>query len=78
MNELELKEVNKEHILYTYNPEGKGDAGEIEYKISSARAKGVRQSANDISGRYAHKAELKVEECVGKNNLPMKFIQAWC
>jgi len=77
LNILELKEFNKEHVVYMYQPEGRGEYGEIVYNFENAEAVVVKK-AEDESERYAHKAKKKVEECVKKNNLPIKVIQAWC
>lgn len=77
MNELMLKEMNQEYVIYLYKPEGKGDFGEIIYNFSEKQATISKQSKDDEFGRYANKAMLKVEECINKNNLPMKLVQAW-
>ena len=77
MNELQLKEMNQDRIVYFYQPEGKGERGEIVYVFADAQASVSKQSEDDEHGHYAHKAVRKVEECVKKNNLPMKFTQAW-
>lgn len=77
MNQLELKEYSKEQIVYIYRPEGEGEGGEVIYRFADKCAVIGKQAADDEFGRYAHKAVLKVEECVKKNNLPIKVIQAW-
>ena len=77
MNELTLKEMNTEYVVYLYQPEGRGDFGEIVCLFASQQASVIKQSKDDEFGRYANKAVVKVEECVKKNNLPLKFIQAW-
>ena len=76
MNELRLKEFNDERIVYLYQPEGRGECGEIVYFFSEAKAK-IMKRAEEESDWYAYKAVFKIEECVQKNNLPIKFIQAW-
>ena len=77
MNELVLREMNQDHVLYLYQPEGKGEYGEILYSFSERKARAKKMALEDISGRYALKACYKVEECVSKNNLPIRFTQAW-
>ena len=77
MNELILKEMNENRIIYLYHPNGEEAFGEIEYLFSEKQAHVSRKADNDETGHFAHKATRKVEECVIKNNLPIKFIQAW-
>ena len=77
MNELKLKEMNAEKIIYLYQPEGRGEYGEILYTFADNATAVIKQAKEDEFGRYAHKAELKVKECVKRNNLPLKCIQAW-
>ena len=77
MNELILKEMNLDYIVYLYKPEGKGTPGEIMYDLKKGEAITLSKSPEDEFGSYAYKAGKKVKECVKENNLPMKFIQAW-
>jgi hypothetical protein len=77
MNELVLKEMNENRIVYLYHPNGDESFGEIEYLFSEKQARVAKKSDNDESGHFAYKAARKVEECVGKNNLPLKLTQAW-
>jgi len=77
MNELKLKEMNAEKIIYLYQPEGNGEYGEILYTFSDNNTVIKKQSKDDEYGRYAHKAELKVKDCIKRNVLPLKFTQAW-
>ena len=77
MNKLELKEANREYVVYFYRPEGKGTNGEIRINIGDDEAAVVTRSDADTSGRYAFKATIAVKECVDRRNLPMEFIQAW-
>jgi len=76
MNRLKLKEYNNSHIVYLYQPEGKGEYGEIIYDFTDNEAKIIKK-AEDESDWYANKAIVKVEECVKNKNLPMEFTQAW-
>ena len=77
MNELRLKEMNQDRVVYFYQPEGKGEYGEIVYLFADSQATVFKLSKDDEFGRYASKAASKVEECVRKNNLPLKVVQAW-
>ncbi len=77
MNKLVLKEMNDDRILYLYYPEGRTAFGEIEYLFDKMQAQVVRRADTDDTGYYGNKAMFKVEECVVKNNLPMRFTQAW-
>ena len=77
MNELVLKEMNEIRIIYIYHPNGDNTFGEIEYLFADKQAHVSKKAENDESGYFAHKATRKVEECVGKNNLPLKLTQAW-
>ena len=37
MNILKLKEVTDDHVVYLYQPEGKGSWGRIEYRFSGSK-----------------------------------------
>lgn len=77
MNELILKEMNFDHIVYLYRPNGKGNPGEIKYDLKTNEIHVISNAPDDDTGYFAHKAEKKVKECVNKKNLPMQCIQAW-
>ena len=77
MNKLKLKEMNEERIVYLYQPEGKGDFGEILYKFDDNETVILKKAKDDEYGKYAHKAELKVKQYVKENYLPLKGTQAW-
>jgi len=78
MNELELKEATKEHVVYFYRPEGRGTPGEIRMVIGDEKATVVSRASEDNSaGHYAFKAARAVKECVGERSFPLRFIQAW-
>ena len=76
MNKLKLKEFNDEHIVYLYQPEGRGEYGEIVYAFSDGVAKIVKR-ASENSNWHDNKALLKVEECAQGSELPLDFTQAW-
>jgi hypothetical protein len=77
LNKLKLKEMDSNKVVYLYQPDGKGEGGEIVYVFSDSHATIAKQAEGDINGRYGHKAAKKVEEVVRENNLPLDFIQAW-
>ena len=77
MNELILKEMSLEHIVYLYKPNGKGTPGEIKYDLKTDEIVIVMNASDDDTGYFAHKAESKVKDCVRRKNLPMQCIQAW-
>ena len=77
MNELVLKEMNWDYIIYQYKPNGKGDSGEIVYDLKTDEIIKVSNAPDDETGYYARKAELKVKDCIKRKVLPMQCIQAW-
>ena len=77
MNKLELLEMNRDRIVYAYQPDGEGDPGEIVYLFADGKATVLYTAPEDTNGSYAFKACKRVEECVKKKNLPMNFVQAW-
>ena len=72
-----MNQKSNDKIVYLYYPDGHERYGEIEYIFSLQQAHVARKADNDESGYFAHKATRKVEECVGKNNLPLRYTQAW-
>jgi hypothetical protein len=76
MNILKLKEFNDDRIVYFYQPEGKGEYGEIIYAFSENEAR-IMKRAEENSDYYANKAMSKIEDCVKRKNLPMELTQAW-
>ena len=76
MNLFELKEYNSECLVYLYRPEGRGDWGEVLYSFADGAAR-IEKRAGENSSWHDNHAISKVEECVNKNNLPIKFTQAW-
>jgi hypothetical protein len=77
LNELILKEVNLERVVYQYLPEGRGTPGEIEADRATGDVKVLERATEDDSGRYAHNAARRITEYMQKKNLPMQAIQAW-
>ena len=77
MNELSLKEVTQEHVIYSYRPEGRGMPGEIRMNFSDEEATLVSRSHPDNSNYYAFKAIDAVEKRVREKNYPLEFTQAW-
>jgi hypothetical protein len=76
IKELKLKEFNDEYVVYLYQPEGKGEYGEVVYIFADNEAKIIKK-AEESSDWYANKAMSKISECIRENNLPIKFTQAW-
>ncbi|MCL2321720.1 MAG: hypothetical protein FWC47_06385 [Oscillospiraceae bacterium] len=76
MNKLILKEYNSDYLIYWYQPEGRGEFGEILFTFSNNNAK-ITKEAEGNDTWHANKALFKVCECVEKKNLPLEFIQAW-
>jgi len=76
MNVLKLKEFSDDHVVYLYQPEGRGDYGEVVFRFTDNEAS-ISKIAGDTSNWHANKAIAKVKECVGENNLPIQFTQAW-
>ena len=76
MNKLMLKEFNEDHLTYLYQPEGRGECGEVIYSFTDHAAK-IAKRAEENSKWHDNKAIVKVEECVKKKNLPLELIQAW-
>ena len=77
MNELKLLLADKERIIYSYQPNGNSGAGEVMYDFRTGEAVTTKVAPDDEDGYYSHKACKKLDECVKKNNLPIKFVQAW-
>ena len=77
MNELVLKEMNAEHVICLYRPNGEGEPGEIEYSFKDNKAVIKAKSPGDDTGYFGRKAYSKVEEYVDKKSLPLRSIQAW-
>lgn len=78
MNLLKLKEFSGGQLVYEYQPEGKGEYGEVFFDISKNEGKLLkRASEDDSSAHYGQKAILKLEELIQKNNIPLQCTQAW-
>jgi hypothetical protein len=78
MNLLKLKEYTDGRLVYEYQPEGKGESGEVFFDTSAMEGKLLKKAAEDSQASlYGQKALLKVEELVQKNNIPLKCTQAW-
>jgi len=77
MNKLKLKECTSEHVIYYYQPEGKGDCGEIIYIFTAIAIEPniLSPAENDEFGTYGHKACDKVKELVDSRYLPFEVTQ---
>ena len=76
MNILKRKEMNESFVLYSYQPEGKGKAGEVMYNFDEHAAKIVKR-AEEASDWYANKALLKIIGLANNKEYPAKIMQAW-
>jgi hypothetical protein len=78
MNLLTLKEYSGGHLVYEYQPEGQGEAGEVFFDVPAKQGRLLKKAEGDsVTSSYGYKALLKVEELVQKNNIPLKCTQAW-
>ena len=66
MNELILKEMNENRIVYFYHPNGDAVFGVIEYLFSDKQAYISRKADNDESGYFAQKLHKKWRSALGK------------
>ena len=76
MNQLQLKEYRPDYFIYLYQPEGRGDWGEVIYNFTDGITQIVKRASENSSWHDNH-ALLKVEEFAKKKNLPLEFTQAW-
>jgi len=76
MNLLKLKEFTQDYLIYLYQPEGRGDWGEILYAFDEEKAE-ITKRASENSTWHDNHAIVKVEECVKKKNLPLELTNAW-
>ena len=77
MNLLKLERVYQGSVWYLYQPEGKGEFGEVVFHFASAAPTVAKAAPQDASSRYGIKTAAKVAEFVEKKNLPMEYVQAW-
>jgi hypothetical protein len=78
MNLLSLKEYADGHLVYEYQPESRGEAGEVFYDVASMQGKLLKKAEGDsVASSYGYKALMKVEELIQKNKIPLKCTQAW-
>ena len=77
MNQFKLKAFSSDdRIVYLYQPEGRGEWGEVVYTYADDTAKIVKR-AEENSATHDRMAHSKLKERVEKNNLPIAFTQAW-
>ena len=77
MNLFKLKEFsNAERVIYLYQPEGRGEWGEVIYSFAEDSVT-ITKRAEEQSVTHDRMALNKVKEQVEKNNLPIEFTQAW-
>jgi hypothetical protein len=78
MNVLKLKEYSAGQLVYEYQPEGKGEFGEVFFDIPKKEGKLLKRASEDNpAATYGQKALLKLEELIQKNNIPLQCTQAW-
>jgi hypothetical protein len=78
MNILKLKEYSAGQLVYEYQPEGKGEFGEVFFDILKNEGKLLKLASEDSpTALYGGKALLKLEELIQKNNIPLQCTQAW-
>jgi len=77
LNLFKLKEFsNDNRIVYLYQPEGRGEWGEVAYTFEDGAIQIIKR-AGENSVTHDRMALAKVKERVEKNNLPITFTQAW-
>ena len=76
MNEFILKEYTPQYIIYLYQPEGRGEWGEVLYDFSDGQAK-ITKRAGENSTWHDNHAITQIEKCAKENHLSKKFTQAW-
>jgi hypothetical protein len=78
MNLLKLKEYTAGRLVYEYQPEGRGESGEVFFDVSKMHGELVKKATEDSAAAlYGQKALSKIEELVQNNNIPLKCTQAW-
>jgi hypothetical protein len=78
MNLLKLKEYSAGRLVYEYQPEGRGESGEVLFNIPEMHGDLLKKAEEDSdTALYGQKALLKVEELVQRNNIPLTCTQAW-
>lgn len=78
MNRLILSKVLNHQIFYLYQPEGKGDFGEVVYDRNTKTTDILKFASEDNENHsYAQKASFKVAQLVEENELPLDCVQAW-
>ncbi|MEG1446751.1 MAG: hypothetical protein RSC58_05745 [Ruthenibacterium sp.] len=76
MNVLKLEKADKEQVIYSYQPEGIGDLGEISFSFASNRAHVLKKAQQDTqNSRYANKAMQKISDFILHKNLPLEYIR---
>ena len=76
MNEFLLKEYTPERIIYLYQPEGRGEWGEILYDYSDDTAKIIKR-AGENSAWHDNHAIIQIKKCAKEKHITKKFTQAW-
>jgi len=78
MNKLKLKELTDTYVVYLFQPEGKGDWGEVRMNFADTEAQPVLFPHPGVLGvLYMNKALYAVEMRVMERDFPEAFTQAW-
>jgi hypothetical protein len=77
LNLFKLKEFSSDdRIVYLYQPEGRGEWGEVIYTYADGNIQ-ITKRAGENSSNHDRMAITKIKERVEENNLPITFTQAW-
>ena len=76
MNEFLLKEYTPDRIIYLYQPEGRGEWGEVIYNFVDETAK-ITKRASENSMWHDNHALVQIKKCAKEKYLTKKFTQAW-
>jgi len=76
MNTFLLKEYTPDHLIYLYQPEGRGEWGEILFSFSNGTSKIIKRASENSTWHDNH-ALRQIEECAKEDHLSKKFTQAW-
>ena len=76
MNKLVLLELTDEHVVYSFQPEGKGTPGQVKFIFGEEDARLI-EKAEDNNPWYSNHALVKIEAYARDRYFPPKATQAW-
>jgi len=76
MNYFLLKEYTSDRLIYFYQPEGRGEWGEIAYEFADGTAKIVKRASENSEWHDNH-ALQQIKKCAKEEHLTKQFTQAW-